>query len=221
MTEMRSADAGRFIALRAQTAAELMTPGPLSLRDNATLREAVAFLIDRGISGAPVIDEAGRPVGVLTQTDILIHGRQKVDYLEPAEYESGAPLPHSVWKEFQIEKVDTKVRMAMTPAVFSVALHAPAATVIEEMCALNVHRLFVIDGHGVLVGVISALDVLRHLELSGPEERASARRSREPGGTSRVPARRRPRAPASSGKGGDKDNPGREGEAPRCTPPTT
>jgi predicted transcriptional regulator len=171
MNEPLTAEAGRPITLRAETAADLMTPNPLSLRDNATLREAVAFLIDRGISGAPVIDEAGRPVGVLSQTDILIHDRQKVDYVEPAEHESGAPLPRGVWKDFQIERVDTTtVSQVMTPAVFSVALHAPAAMAIEEMCALNVHRLFVIDGNGVLVGVISALDVLRHLRLPEREE---------------------------------------------------
>jgi CBS domain-containing protein len=31
------------------------------------------------------------------------------------------------------------------------------------MVALKVHRLFVVDADGVLVGVISALDVLRHM----------------------------------------------------------
>jgi hypothetical protein len=33
------------------------------------------------------------------------------------------------------------------------------------MLALKVHRLFVVGGDGVLVGVISALDVLRALQL--------------------------------------------------------
>jgi predicted transcriptional regulator len=31
------------------------------------------------------------------------------------------------------------------------------------LCGLNVHRLFVVDGNGILVGVITALDVLRKL----------------------------------------------------------
>ena len=39
----------------------------------------------------------------------------------------------------------------------------PAAKVVEEMLALKVHRLFVVDEPGVLVGVVSALDVLRNL----------------------------------------------------------
>jgi CBS domain-containing protein len=51
----------------------------------------------------------------------------------------------------------------MTPAVFSVAPDAPARRVVGDMLALRVHRLFVSDTSGVLLGVISALDVLNHL----------------------------------------------------------
>jgi CBS domain-containing protein len=145
-----------------------MTPDPVSVRDTASLREAVAFLVDKGISGAPVIDEAGRPVGVLSQTDILIHDRENVEGVTPGEYESGAPLPRSWWDDFQIERVDkTVVADLMTPAVFSVPLNAPVERVLEEMRDLNVHRLFVVDENGVLVGVITALDVIRHLALPG------------------------------------------------------
>ncbi len=50
----------------------------------------------------------------------------------------------------------------MTPAVFSVTPATPLVSVAEEMVQLNVHRLFVVDRDGVLVGVISALDLLRH-----------------------------------------------------------
>jgi len=155
------------LSLNAHTAAELMTPNPLSVRDDATLREAIAFLVDRSVSGAPVIDEAGRPVGVLSQTDVLIHDREEVKHIEP-EHEYGSPLPARLWDEFQIEKVDTTVvRDLMTPAVFCVAQDRTAVEVVEQMRELNVHRLFVVDRDGVLVGVIAAMDIVRHLELAG------------------------------------------------------
>jgi CBS domain-containing protein len=51
----------------------------------------------------------------------------------------------------------------MTPVVLSVSLDASLAEVCEKMLAGKVHRLFVIDVDGTLVGVISALDVLRCL----------------------------------------------------------
>jgi CBS domain-containing protein len=154
----------RPVTLRAETAADLMSPNPLSLRDDATLHEAIAFLVDRGISGAPVIDEAGRPVGVLSRSDILVHDREEPQHMAPAEVDYGTPLPRKWWSAFQLERVDTTlVRDLMTPAVFCVALDTAAASVVEQLRELNVHRLFVVDENGVLVGVITALDVVRHL----------------------------------------------------------
>src|SRR5262245_52416760 len=151
------------IVLQARSAGELMSPNPQSLREDATLREAVAFLVDRGVSGAPVIDEAGRPVGVLTQTDILVHDREEVEHIPP-EHEYGNPLPPSWWDNFQVERVDTTpVRDLMTPAIFCVSMDTPAWGVVDQMRELNVHRLFVVDAVGVLIGVITAMDIVRHL----------------------------------------------------------
>ena len=152
------------MTLRARTAEELMTPNPLSLRDDVTLKEAIAFLVDRDVSGAPVIDAAGRPVGVLTQSDVLIHDREEVEHVAPPEIDYGSPLPRKWLEGFQIERVDTTpVRDLMTPAVFCVALDTPAFEVVDQMRKLKVHRLFVVDEAGVMVGVITAMDVLRHL----------------------------------------------------------
>jgi len=57
----------------------------------------------------------------------------------------------------------TRVLDVMTPVVFAVEPQSPVRRVVEEMLALKVHRLFVVDSDGVLVGVISALDILRYL----------------------------------------------------------
>jgi CBS domain-containing protein len=51
----------------------------------------------------------------------------------------------------------------MTPAVFSVREDTSADSVVEQMLALNVHHLFVVDDAGVVVGVISPLDIVRQL----------------------------------------------------------
>lgn len=63
------------LTLAAQTAADLMTPSPLSIPAATSVAEATAFLIARDFNAAPVIDEAGRPVGVLSMSDILIQHR--------------------------------------------------------------------------------------------------------------------------------------------------
>jgi len=105
----------------------------------------------------------------LSRSDLLIHDREKLDHLPPSPayfYEQdlkthkGQPV-----EGFEVENVDpTTVRDMMTPAVFSVPPDTPASQVISEMLTLHVHRLFVVDEAGVLVGVVSAMDVLRHLK---------------------------------------------------------
>jgi CBS-domain-containing membrane protein len=129
-----------LLTLLADTARDLMTPGPVSINSTATVAEATAFLTDRGFGAAVVIDSAGHPVGVVTHTDLLIHARERGD--------SGGPSP---------------VRGVMTEGVFSVQETTPSRSVVSQLVALNVHHLFVVDAAGVVVGVISTLDVLRKL----------------------------------------------------------
>jgi CBS domain-containing protein len=135
--------AARPLTLRAATAAELMTSDPVSLRAEATAMEARELFIAKAISAAPVIDEAGRPVGVLSQSDIMVH---------QAGPRGGEPAT---------------VEDLMTPAVFAVSPETPASEVIESLLALRVHHLFVLDAEGVLIGVIGALDIVRHLRARG------------------------------------------------------
>jgi CBS-domain-containing membrane protein len=130
------------LTLQAAIAKEIMTPGPVSLASSATVAEATAFLTERAFGAAVVIDEAGHPIGVVTKTDVLVHARHRKPGLEPD---------------------DTPVTELMTPAVFSVRPDTPARSVVEQLLVLNVHHLFVADTAGVIVGVISPVDVLRKL----------------------------------------------------------
>jgi len=162
---MKNPNSPRMI-LEATTAKDLMWPNPVSIEETATVREGVAFLVDKGFSAAPVIDNAGRPVGVLSRADILVHDRELVRHVSPPEYYRGTDL--STEKElaegFQVEEVDvTSIKEIMTPVVYSVLPDAPVTEVINQMTGLKVHRLFVVDPEGVLLGVISTMDVLRHL----------------------------------------------------------
>lgn len=156
------------MALHARTAHELMTANPLSIRATATVAAAAAFLSGRGISAAPVIDEAGRPVGVVSRSDLLTHRVHRELHRMDASNEG--PLPVSVGCS-SLPPVEqsgqARVRDVMTPAVFCVRSETSAGKVVEKMLALQVRRLFVVDGDGILVGVISAFDVMRHLRPQG------------------------------------------------------
>jgi CBS-domain-containing membrane protein len=148
-------------------AADIMTANPVSISDHASLQELVAVLTERSISGLPVIDAAGRPVGVVTQADVLIHDREKCEYAVPApdvrDWVDLESNPHKLRDSGgRIMITDPAVVSdIMTPAVFSVSLDTPVRKVIEQLLDMKVHRLFVVDKGGALVGVISPLDVLR------------------------------------------------------------
>lgn len=136
------------MTLAAETAGDLMTPNPVSIDQDAALAEAIALVAERGCGAAPVIDEAGHPVGVVSRTDILIHQRERL--LAQSSARPAAEDP-------------TRVHDLMTPAVFSVSADVPARSVVEQLVALEVHQLFVVDESGALIGTISARDVLRRL----------------------------------------------------------
>ena len=131
------------LTLQAATAADLMNAGPVSIADSDTVPEAVEFLTSRGFGAAVVIDDAGHPIGVVTKTDVLMHTRRRKPGLEPDE---------------------TPVTEVMTPAVFSVRPDTSARSVIEQLLEVGVHHLFVKDAGGVIVGVISPVDVLKKLK---------------------------------------------------------
>jgi CBS-domain-containing membrane protein len=157
------------LTLQADTAADLMSSNPMSIRARATVAEAIAALTDRGYSAAPVIDEAGRAVGVISRADILVHDREHMTHLSPSPERDPKTRrlrgpQGNLPKGFALEEVDpTLVADIMTPVVFSVSPETPAKKVIEQMLAMHVHQLFVVDQHQSLIGVITSLDVLRHL----------------------------------------------------------
>jgi CBS-domain-containing membrane protein len=130
------------LTLQATTAADLMSPGPVSLAHTDTVPDAVAFFTDRGFGAGVVIDAAGHPIGVVTKTDVLMHTRRRKPGLEPD---------------------DTPVAEVMTPAVFSVRPDTSVRSVVEQLLDTGAHHLFVMDSAGVIVGVISPVDVLKKL----------------------------------------------------------
>jgi len=146
--------------LVAETASDLMVPNPISLRAEASAAEAMRLFTEEGITAAPVIDESGRPVGVISRSDLLIHKcvEQKQhdgEYFREASIESVDDVPKPM--------IPMTVQELMTPAVFAVSEDTPVSRVVSDMVGLRVHRLFVVAEDGILVGIITTMDVLKHL----------------------------------------------------------
>lgn len=105
--------------------------------------DAVAALAEHHISGLPVTDEAGRLVGVLSNSDIL---QALAEHTDPEERER-------VFDQME-------VRELMTPRPQTITPDATVRDAAQRMLYLEVHRLFV-EREGRLAGVISTTDLVR------------------------------------------------------------
>ena len=118
-------------------AADVMTPGPRTCSPAGTVTEAALILRDADCGAVPVLDE-GRPVGILTDRDIVVGLLAKdVDHLRQLD-----------------------VKDVLTHAVTAVHQDDDVEDVILEMQRMGVRRMPVIDDAGELCGIFTVDDFL-------------------------------------------------------------
>lgn len=127
--------------------AELMRTDLTTITPDASIADLVQALADSRVSGLPVVNPAGRIVGVVTATDVL-----------QAAAEQGDSEARSTMFEH------TTVRDIMTDKPQVIELDADARQAAQHMLYTEVRRLFVED-RGRLVGVISQTDIAHAVGL--------------------------------------------------------
>jgi CBS domain-containing protein len=130
----------------------------VTLRAETSARDAERTFAEHRISGAPVIDDAGRVLGVLSQSDLArLEARRPsaastgAFFSDVDEYRELAALPAAQ----SLVRVDTLMRRD----VLSVEPDATLQEAARRMREHHVHRLLVVEG-GELRGVVSAFDLL-------------------------------------------------------------
>jgi CBS domain-containing protein len=73
---------------------EVMTENPVSIHAEDTIEDAATLMHDKQVSRLPVVDNAGRLVGLLTRMDILRAMVRGLD--DPAAYDAGDQSPESL-----------------------------------------------------------------------------------------------------------------------------
>ncbi len=148
--------------MKFQTAKEIMNPQVITLRDNLSVHEAAAFLVDHEISGAPVADEKGNLVGVVSLTDIAQVASETGEIPQPDFYLRGWEyhLDRDELNQIHVRDEGLSVSDIMTPTVFTIPDDTPIPEIARTMIAGRVHRLFVTEGDEV-VGIIATLDLLK------------------------------------------------------------
>ncbi len=147
---------------------EIMTREVLTAGADWSLNELKTFLLDHGVSGAPVIDESGNLIGVVSSTDLLRteEGHTVSADGPPSDFFVSSlkrPLSKAELRTMHVESTSTQsVRDVMTPVVFSVPGDTDVLDVADQMVRGRVHRL-VVTKQGALAGIVSALDLVRAL----------------------------------------------------------
>lgn len=149
MTTFAYPVASRPIGLRKSMAAELMTPNPLAFDEHTPIEKASALLKLYELDAAPMIDDSGRLVGLVTLSACM------------------------AWEEFSLRSARSEfthhdlgqatVAEIAVPVPLSVPSSASTREVIDLFLEHGARRIYVTSAAGELIGVISMTDVLRCL----------------------------------------------------------
>lgn len=177
------------------TARDIMSKDVICVPRDMDLRDLAKLFLEKGITGAPVVDGDGDLAGVISQTDLLYYQLTRDDELVMTSdfYASVRVEGHPLPKGFQIEDVNSgRVEDVMTPLVHSVGEGTAVSSVARMMTEKHIHRVIVRRGRKV-TGIISALDLLGLVDVPRPKapaaKRAKAARAKKKAAR---PAKRRP-----------------------------
>jgi CBS domain-containing protein len=142
---------------------ELMTTDVITIGSDAPLKEAARRMVEAGISGLPVTDEAGKLIGIITEADFVkreANRRAKrrarlLRWLDP----TGVPGSYQT------------VGDAMTEEVLSLEADADHTLAARLMQQANIKRIPVLSQDGRLAGLVSRRDLLRVFARSDAEIR--------------------------------------------------
>lgn len=125
----------------------------ISVRRETTLRDAALLMVDRGISGLPVIDDDGTLVGVMSEGDFLRKELDRGDLM-------GRGLLGVLFEPRESLAEAEVVGEVMSDNVFTIDPEASLVEAARTMTTHGVKRLPVVTRQGKLVGVISRHDIV-------------------------------------------------------------
>jgi CBS domain-containing protein len=140
-------------------ASELMTHAVITVPADATVQDAARLMLESGVRAAPVVDSIGRPIGMVSDGDLL--GRRTQDYRREwwLELLAGAAVPSPTSDAAGLRRVSD---VMSAPLIF-VAPDTPADEIASLLHWRRIKRLPVLRD-GRLVGIVSRTDLLAVVE---------------------------------------------------------
>jgi CBS domain-containing protein len=145
-----------------RTVGEIMTRDVKTVGVDATLQEVAVLLHTYSISGAPVVDEGGRVVGVISESDLLNQGKKDVALPRTAVFGLFLPADDTLRHAYH-EGADLPASRVMSRHVESATEDTPLTEAASRMLRRGVNRLPVLKADDTLAGIVSREDILRAL----------------------------------------------------------
>ena len=137
---------------------QIMTRSVITVAPDASILEAASIMLRWHVSGLPVVDKAGKLVGIVSEGDFIRRG------------EIGTPRQRSRWLKFllgagqaatdYVHEYGRKISEVMTRDPITVAEDASLEEIVTSMETNSVKRLPVMRGDA-LVGIVSRANLLQ------------------------------------------------------------
>jgi len=144
----------------AMIVSDVMTREVASVKPESALKDAVFLMVDRKLSGLPVVDDDGHVVGMITEGDLMRRSEIGTQGREPGWFEL-LFMPGTAAYDY-VRTHARKVEMLMSSNVVSIAPSAELAEAARLMQKHGVKRLPVVED-GRLVGILARADLLKML----------------------------------------------------------
>ncbi len=143
---------------------DVMTPSPQKVTLSTPLCDVVQLLLSSIFTGVPVVDAHDRPVGFITQGDLIYKGGMPVRLGLLASCHNGGGVD-----DVMTSLTTKKAADIMSSPVISIQAERPATEAVEMMLRKNIKRMPVVDVHGKLAGMLSRLDIFRTIMKESPD----------------------------------------------------
>jgi CBS domain-containing protein len=150
-----------------KTVTDVMSRNPIVVRTQTPLQEAIQILAEKRISGIPVVDDVGKLVGIISETDLMW---QETGVTPPAYImilDSVIYLQNPATYERQLHKVlGQTVGDVMSKNPITISPDKTVKQAAQLMHDRSIHRLPVIDKESQVVGILTRGDIVRAMAAS-------------------------------------------------------
>lgn len=150
------------------TAADLMSRNVVTLAPDLSLQAAARMLSQAEVSGAPVLDDQGRCIGVLSAIDFVLWAKESKQLEQPCHLEHHFVTP---WQVVDLESLPAdQVRNYMTIDLVTASPRARIGELARLMADARVRRVLIVDEQRQCLGIVSSTDIMSAIEEADRRE---------------------------------------------------